>query len=278
MENLHNISQIDWNKMWKSAKQVASWKNREAGYWNEQAREYYKQVRVDNYVERLLSIIKVDAKSTVLDIGCGPGNLVIPLSKRVKCITALDISKEMLNYVRKDADQEGLTNIKYVNKKWEDVVIGEDVEVYDVIIASRSLVWFDLREALSKIDRISKKRVYLTRPVSPSSFDVEVYRTIGKKYNPGPNYIYVYNLLYQMGIYANVQIFESKNRSCYLNLDKALDNWRWRMGKFKPDEEEKLRIYLSNQLQERNGVLELKKKLEWKWALIWWKKNNRNEQ
>jgi ubiquinone/menaquinone biosynthesis C-methylase UbiE len=266
--------------MWKRAKQAASWKNRGIEDWDERARGFHEWVKANDYAEQFLNRIKVDANSTVLDVGCGPGNLAIPLAKRVKSVTALDISKEMLDYVRKDADKEGLGNIKCVNKGWEDVVTGEDVEICDVAIASRSLVWFDLKESLSKIDRVSRQRVYLTRPVTTNLRHLYegAYKAIGREYKSGPDYIYVYNLLYQMGTYANVEIFESKSRMCYPSLDKAVEDWRWKIGKLKPDEEERLRAYLMEQLEERNGTFELKTQSKWKWALIWWEKSDETER
>ena len=269
-----NVLQIDWSEMWKRAMQAASWQDKGMEGWNERAEGYYEWVKADDYVEQLLSRIKVDASSTVLEIGCGPGNLAIPLAKRVKSVTVVDISKEMLNYVSKGADKEGLTNITCVNKRWEDVVVSEDIEIYDFAIASRSLiVWSDLKETLHKMDRVSRQRVYLVQVVRSGPFNVGVYRAAGREYKPLPDYIHVYNLLYQMGIYADVEIFESKTRVGYPNLDKALEDWRWKIGKLKPKEEESLRVYLVEQLEERNGTLALKTESKWKWALIWWEKS-----
>ena len=273
-----SILHIDWNEMWKRAKQTASWKDRWIEGWDGRASVFDKWVKADDYVEQFLSKIRVNASSTVLDIGCGPGNLTVSLAKRVKSVTAMDISREMLKQVSEKASKEGLSNIKCVNKGWEDVVIGEDVEVCDVVIASRSLIWFDLKEALSKIDRVSRHLVYLTRVVSSGPFDDMVYRAVGREYKPGPDYIYVYNLLYQMGIYADVMVFECRSRMCYPNLDKALEDWRWKIGKLKPDEEERLRVYLVEQLEEKNGIFEFETESMWKWALIWWEKGDGTER
>ena len=271
-----NILQIDWNERWKQVNQSASWRNRGEEDWDERAKEFQRWVKTDDYIEQVLSRIKVDASSTVLDIGCGQGKLTIPLAKRVKSVIALDISKEMLKYVSENAAGEGLNNIKCVNKGWEDVVTGEDIEICDVAIASRSLVWFDLKEALSKINRVSRQRVYLTRVASPSPFDAGVYRAIGREYKPGPDYIYVYNLLYEMGIYADIKVFESGSRVCYPNPDKALDDWRWKIGKLKPGEEERLRTHLVERLEGGNGTFELR--TESKWALICWEKSAGTER
>ena len=278
---LYTPELIDWNEMWKQARQNASWRTLEGPAWDGKAKRYKEWVKVNTYATQfLLSRIKMDTSSTVRDIGCGPGNLAVPLAKNVERVTALAISKEALKYVRENTDKEKLNNIRCVNKRWEDVVIGEDVDFCDVVIASRSLVWFDLKEALSKIDWAARQAVYLTRPVTinPRPFYEGAYRAVGRKYKPVPDYIYVYNLLYQMGIYANVVFFESESKIWYSDMDEAMEDWRWKMEKLKPHEKEKLRAYLVEHLEERNRTLELNTESRSKEALIWWEKGNRTER
>jgi len=53
----------------------------------------------DDYISKMLDRIEVEPNSTVLDIGCGPGTLTIPLAKKVGSVTGLDISAEMLKRV-----------------------------------------------------------------------------------------------------------------------------------------------------------------------------------
>jgi len=59
----------------------------------------------DDYISKMLNRIEVKPEWTVLDIGCGPGTLTVPLAKKVKSITALDISSEMLKFLKINADK-----------------------------------------------------------------------------------------------------------------------------------------------------------------------------
>ncbi len=55
---------------------------------------------------------------TVLDAGCGPGRLTMPLARTVGPqgrVVALDIQQGMLDAVRKKAEAEGLSNIEFMN-------------------------------------------------------------------------------------------------------------------------------------------------------------------
>jgi SAM-dependent methyltransferase len=55
---------------------------------------------------------------TVIDAGCGPGRVTIPLAKAVGqngTVAAMDIQQEMLNKVNAKAKIENLTNIKFIH-------------------------------------------------------------------------------------------------------------------------------------------------------------------
>jgi ubiquinone/menaquinone biosynthesis C-methylase UbiE len=54
----------------------------------------------------------------VLDVGCGPGRLTIPLARAVGesgCVVAIDVQQGMLKRAREKADGARLTNIRFVH-------------------------------------------------------------------------------------------------------------------------------------------------------------------
>lgn len=273
-----SVLQADWNELWRNAVENSSWKRRGKKDWDEGACEYQRWLDHDDYTPQILNRIDADSDTTVLDIGCGPGNLTIPVAKKVKSITALDISTSMLDRVRTAAEKEGITNIFYMNKEWEGVIPDKDIGKYDVVIASRSVIWLDLREALSRIDRIARQRVYLTRFVGLNPMDVKVYKAIEREYHPMPDYIYLYNLLYQMGIHAHIDIIETTHIMRYPDLTRAMDNWRWRIKDLSPEEEKRLKAHLEQYLDEKAGTGELQMESNWRWALIWWQKHEDNQR
>lgn len=60
----------------------------------------------------------------VLDVGCGPGRLTIPIATKIGSegsVTALDVQSGMLDRVREKATKAHLSNIRYLQAK-----IGED--------------------------------------------------------------------------------------------------------------------------------------------------------
>ena len=68
--------------------------------------------------EAIIQHLALHKDMTILDIGCGPGRLTIPIAKQISKngkIVAMDIQDAMLNKVRKKADDTNLNNIIYLN-------------------------------------------------------------------------------------------------------------------------------------------------------------------
>lgn len=71
-----------------------------------------------NRSAHIIDQLELQEGMNVLDAGCGPGRVSIPLAKKVGpqgSVTALDIQNEMLNRVREKAEKQGIKNISYIN-------------------------------------------------------------------------------------------------------------------------------------------------------------------
>ena len=70
----------------------------------------------NNSARAIISHLDLQPAMRVLDFGCGPGRLTIPLARALTPagqVTALDVQSEMLELVRAKAEQANLTNIAY---------------------------------------------------------------------------------------------------------------------------------------------------------------------
>jgi SAM-dependent methyltransferase len=200
---------IDWDDLWRQQLQAASFRTLGADLWNAGAANWGKAMDGalnSNYVDQLLGRMNLSSDMTVLDVGCGSGRLAIPLAKRVRHVTALDQAPAMLELTKQNAEAESVRNIKTVNMDWTKARIGIDVEPHDIVLSSISVLMLELREYLSRMDRAAKKACYLSWGVGTSMRDAQVCGVLGEKYRPTPSYVVIYNLLYSMGIMANVEI------------------------------------------------------------------------
>ncbi|MFA5055879.1 MAG: class I SAM-dependent methyltransferase [Dehalococcoidia bacterium] len=280
-----DFKSIDWNAMWQQESRHSHLKDNSSQQelWNRRADRFGKKVNhvkdgetrdKDDYIYQMLERIEIRPGWTVLDIGCGPGTLTIPLAKKAASVTALDISSEMLKRLRSDAESSGLSNIQYLNSSWQDAFANKQVGNHDVVVASRSLSSGDMKEALSNIVAITRQAAFLTSPIVHLPFDWEAYKAIGRYGKGHARYIYIYNMLFQMGIQANVEILYCKVKAQFSSVEEAIDDLQWRTDPFSTDEKKKLREFLKSKFVEEQDSSVFTHEGQSKWALIWWRKEN----
>jgi SAM-dependent methyltransferase len=70
-----------------------------------------------NAADNIIAVMSLDQGMIVLDAGCGPGRLAIPIARRIApdgFVVALDIQPGMLEKARRKADRAGIANIRFV--------------------------------------------------------------------------------------------------------------------------------------------------------------------
>lgn len=266
-------NRLDWNELWR-AEVVRKWPDldQRAEYWNRRAATFAKDHPLSPYTRILLDILAPEPHWSVLDVGCGTGTLAIPLAQRVARVTAMDFSSAMIERLLRRSSDLGLQNLQALHAGWEDDWDRLSIGTHDVAIASRSLVVEDLEAALRKLDRSARHRVYITSTVGDGPLDRRAMEALGRTFHQGPDYIYVYNLLHQMGIYANITILDTGEERTFRSPEEALAFYRVFIGELSAEEDARLRAYLPEQLVPRNGVWALRNQNPLQWALIWWEK------
>jgi len=277
---ISNIDEINWNELWMKTKQNSTLGKMDGEcckMWfdKEKAKKYDERVKENNR-ERAAEQIKklrINSNSTVLDVGAGPGTLAIPLAKLVKKVTVVEPSPGMVECLKENIKEEGIKNIVCVNNRWEDVKTDE-VEKHDILIASFSLGMLNLREAIEKMNDLAEKYIYIFWFSGDTPWE-NLYRGAWtkihkKEYIPGPKSNYIYNLLYQMGIYANIEVSKMQHSHKFKNIEEAADEIRPQLGIKTKKQEELLKEYLSKKLVNENGYLISKG--ETTKTMIWWEK------
>jgi len=266
---------IDWNELWKVMRSGSPWRrtlDEPAGsFWDKRAKRFNDSMMQNRErAEKQIAKIALNPEYTVLDVGAGTGRLAIPIAKQAKSVTAIDPSKGMLACLQENMEKESVKNITCINKRWEDIELGSDIEPHDVVIASHSLSMLDMQEALAKIDATAKKCVHLFTFAGRWMDGGLSEEICGEKHSSWSDYIYLCNILHDMGIYANVEIWDSEYEQHYASLDEAVTKFK-EMYDLSSEKEGILRAHLSNILVEDDGALCLKRKS--KSAMIWWQTN-----
>jgi 16S rRNA G527 N7-methylase RsmG len=271
----------DWNEIWKvrqkrheSSKRINdplhNWNKREnAERYDSTSRSEY-----DDRVKTTIAGLDITKNSRVLDIGAGPGTLAIPIAPLVNEVTAIEPGEGMVSILNEHAKKKKITNITSIQKRWEDVDISRDLcGQYDVVIASLSLTMEDIRQALQKMDAVSREYVYLFWFVDMPFWE-KMYADLwnplhGLEYHPGPKADCLFGVLYQLGIYANVEMLPLKKEYRFTTLDEMTAFFRRRFNVMTAEQERVMDDYLKPQIRTIGPEIFISG--DSTFAKIWWR-------
>lgn len=278
MKKIQNISvydDIDWQLLWQQSRSAKSWTSKKAKDWDKKAEAFAGRTRDSAYVDLFLKHLDLGQDVSVLDVGCGPGTLALPIAKQVRQVTALDYSQGMLELVDERARQEGINNIRTVHCGWEDDWSEFDISPHTLVIASRSMNIPDLAGALQKLGHYATDTIYVAERIAPSPFDPDAFTALGREFNSGPDYIYTVNMLYHLGIHPRIERIELARELRFDNLDRAVQGYAWMFRDLLPEEVQSLENFVRNRIikQEDDHII-VKRDHPQRWALLSWSKDD----
>lgn len=177
----------------------------------------------------------------------------------------------MLEVLEEKSEEDNITTIL---SKIEDISL-EKLGNFDVVISSRSLNGIiPIDETLKTINEIANKYVFIT-VFGPENWKIErdFKEYISKKEENFLEYNYLFNILFNMGIYPNVERLSIPSYRTYNTIEEAMDNGKFRLDMLNDFEKEKLKEYLNKILKkdpETGKLYNEKDKADW--VLIWWAK------
>ena len=191
-------------------------------FWDKRAEGFAKNIKGDRREKRtsdIFSLIEGTGLSLdgaeVLDIGCGPGTLAIPLAKMGARVTALDISAEMLKRMQSRAREENVSFAEVIFAPWSDIDIDARgfVGRFDLVLASMT-PGVNGPETFDKMMKASKRVCYYSNFIS-RKWDAsyyELYRMLfGENYGDtgGFGFHLPFMYLYSMGYHPTIKISKS---------------------------------------------------------------------
>ena len=252
----------------------------EKDIWNNKtlAYEYDRMAKSGHWRETVLNKIKkleFSKDFKVLDIGAGPGTHSIPLSGEVRHVTSIEPADAMIDCLKENIKKLNIKNIDCIKKRWEDIDINSELNCpYDVVISSFSLSVYDLKDAIEKMNKCSTKYVYLLWHIGTPDWEknyLELWKKLYKiNYHTVPKTDYIFNLLYQMGIFPNIETYFIKSFYRFSCINHAVDYFKYEFNVSKINQENILRKYLKDKFYKENGHIVMKGFSSY--AVIWWKK------
>ncbi len=229
-----------------------------ADFWNRRARNYHRATKDAVAHDPLFLKLsrEVTPQTTVLDVGAGTGRFALALASEAKHVTAVEPNAAMLDYLREDATQQGLKNVSYVQTSWQEAPtdLGADIVVCShVLYPIRDIVPF-----LEKLKAATRHACYIYLRATPldALFSHIWQHFHGDARSLPPGYIDALAVMYDMGIYANVEVVTLPNSMRYSSLDSAVEELMEQL--ILPDDERtkgELRNMLDGWLVLREGML-----------------------
>lgn len=245
-----------------------------ADFWERRASGFHRSTKdtitSDPFYLRLRDV--VTPQTSVLDVGAGTGRFSLALAPQAEHITAVEPSAAMMDFLRRDAADKGLSNISYVQTTWQEA---PDNLQADIVICSHVLYPIrDIEPFLSKLQKATRQDCYIySRATHIDALTADLWQHLhhDERRIP-PSYIHVLDVLYEMGIFANVEIVTLPPSLRYPSLNVAVTEMSEQL--ILPDDEktrEELRALLEGWLVERDGML-VPPQQEVVCAIIWWKR------
>lgn len=246
-------------------------------FWDQRKVDWYDRALAESdYSGKILSVIIPLIKSclSVIDVGAGCGPIAVPLAKLDYNVTALEPSPSMMNKIKEKVDSEKLSNLRMIEKKFEDSVPGHHDAA---IVANVRKLFMDIPMLLNGIEKISPQTVILITGADTSNnkfYFNELYPIIfGKSYPERETHEVVFDELFRFGIKADVTFISYNLDQPFVSLDEAVIFWKAYMKLEDSRFDETLREFLSGKLVYDGKWLraEVKKKS----AIIWWDRESR---
>lgn len=237
----------------------------EKNFWSDFAYRYDKRQTLMDYApevfDKLVGIL--GEKKSLIEIGCGTGKFTLPMLDHAENVIGIDFSDDMLSVLKAKTDSQKLG---LIHSKWEEAEVRPADSVYSINAIYR--MW-DLRDALLKMDHAAQEKVVIVWTLQNSIFD-SLFKQVGL---PGlgrkSDYIHLLNVLYEMGIDANLEFMDVTKENCFETREEIFKQFQVEIKGAFPFGDQAAKL-LDSQIKKQgeNFIFEEKQKI----AFIWWKK------
>lgn len=261
------LDSIDFGRLYREHHAAANRAPKPASEWDARAADMSRKALQSRYVDEFIGRMNLAGTQTLLDVGCGPGTICLPLAERLSRVIGLDFSRKMLDELLANAAALGHGNVEALHLAWEDD--WSAVPACDIVVASRSTTVEDMAAALVKLNDKAKRRVYMTHLVGGRFIDPAVIEAVGRSASTPPalpDYIYIVNILYRMGIHPRLDYIEHEGRLAgAANFDEFAARVAWALGELSEPERARLADWYARQPMPLASA-------PMRWAFISWEK------
>ena len=239
-------------------------------FWEERSSSFAQHAGKTRYPNEFLKLMRLAPDLTVLDMGCGGGALAIPLAAKVRKVTAVDFSPNMLAIVGDICRERNITNIETILGEWDSDWASLGIGKYDIAIASRSLHAEDSAPYIRKLINAARRQVFISSPEGDGPLDTKLLDFVGRKGPTKPDYRRLMDIIQSMGIRADVSFIDGDQTNKWPTFEEAVEGQKWMFFNATRQEDERIRLYLEQNLIRKDGMVQLPYERTYHWAVMWW--------
>ncbi len=196
-----------------------------ADFWDRRAHNFHRVTRENTTSDPFYLFLRprVTPQHSVLDVGAGTGRFTLALASLAARVTALEPNASMLNYLRSEITARDLHNVTLLQSSWENAPADLCA---DLVICSHVLYpILEIVPFLEKLRAASTEACYLyLRATAIDSITAPFWQHFhGTARCQPPVYIHALDVLYELGIYANVEVVATPILLRYPSLQHAED-------------------------------------------------------
>lgn len=266
---------VNWQLLRQELFSPRNFPNMDKVNWDEIAKMYNGMARLERkFTKMQVDNMPITKDDSVVDIGCGPGRLSIPIAKKAKHVTCVDSAKKMLEACLDNAKKEHIDNVTPLFQDWEGEDALEKIGTHDIAVASRSVGLFDL----IKLNKIAKKyAIILNFANAPSLREiqlsflediVDIKMSFTMTNSRAFGYNVTFNMLYDLGAEPNVLILDDGFEAFYDSKEEAYEDLKF-LGEIPKSLENKFHQNIDKYLEKDGGKYHLFRPT--KSYLMWWK-------
>lgn len=270
---MSTFEDIDFGELYRRHAQLAQRKYKTPQVWDQRSQKADRTCGnpQDPYALEFIRLMDLQGAQSLLDIGCGPGTICLPIAQHFQEVFALDFSQGMLDVVKSRCDAQKITNVKTLCHSWDEREehAWDDVPMCDVTVVSRATMVPDMEDALTKINSKTRLRAYVTSTTDPHFFNEGLAACLGRQTVGFPNFIYIVNILTQMGYLPCVdyiRTFICPAIKPQTPFDAFVESLSWTAGDFTQWDLDRLKVYFDRRYYGKP----IEDFLTKTWALVSW--------
>lgn len=246
----------------------------QTSFWDRRADRFARRVQAADPTNDPLTIAVLElarAADTVLDVGAGTGRYALPLAAAIAHVTAVEPASAMREQLDRALEQRQVRNVTVVPSRWEETT----VERHDLVLCANVL--YPIAEVvpfISKLDSHARRTCAIIMRVDQMGAMIEPlwWEIWGHGCPPEPALLDLYNLLFAMGIRANIRLAGRTEPQSYADIDDALGQVRNQL--FLPadrsEHDDRIRAFLAEMLVPGEAGFAAPSSPQY--ALVWWDK------